>query len=239
VRLATVNLLHGVSPSDGRCDVTRLREGVATIDADALALQEVDVRQPRSGRVDQAAEAVAAMGAVAWRFAPVLRSTDGAESAYGIALLLRCPVREWRLLSLGHARMRAPIWLPVERRLVSAADEPRVAIAALLDGMSVVATHLSFVPGANVRQLRRLARWAARLPGPVVLLGDLNLPGALPHLLAGREWRSLGRLPTYPAVRPRVQFDHALGHGLLPPVRAVASLPLPVSDHRALLVTLE
>ena len=237
VRVGTLNLLHGVSPADGRCEVTRLRAAIDAIDADALALQEVDVGQPRSGGVDQAAEAAAAARAVAWRFVPVVGRPAGA--AYGIALLLRDTVREWRLLPLGRARMRAPIWLPVERRLVPTADEPRVAVAALIDGMSIVATHLSFVPGANVRQLRRLARWAGRLPGPVLLLGDLNLPGALPQLLAGRGWRSLGRLPTYPAMRPRVQFDHVLGHGVLPPVSAVVSLPLPVSDHRALVVTLE
>ncbi|HLZ38339.1 MAG TPA: endonuclease/exonuclease/phosphatase family protein, partial [Mycobacteriales bacterium] len=239
VRVATANLLHGVSPSDGRCDLTRLRAAVAAVDADALALQEVDVRQPRSGLVDQAAEAAAAAGAADWRFVPVLGDGAGAGGGYGIALLLRVPVREWRVLPLGRARLPAPIWLPVERRFVPALDEPRVAVAALLDGMSVVATHLSFVPGANVRQLRRLTGWAAQLPGPVLLLGDLNLPGALPQLIAGPGWRALGRLPTYPTLRPRVQFDHVLAHGPLPAVCAVASIPLPVSDHRALVVTLQ
>ncbi len=75
----------------------------------------------------------------------------------------------------------------------------------------MVTTHLSFVPGYNVRQLRALVRWVARMPGPVFLLGDLNLPGALPRLVTG--WRQLARQPTYPAYGPRVQFDHVLAHG--------------------------
>ena len=48
-------------------------------------------------------------------------------------------------------------------------DEPRVLLAAILDtpygDVTVAATHLSFVPGWNVRQLRSSVRALRTLPG--------------------------------------------------------------------------
>jgi endonuclease/exonuclease/phosphatase (EEP) superfamily protein YafD len=71
-------------------------------------------------------------------------------------------------------------------------------------------------------------------PGPRLLLGDLNLPGPLAARVSG--WRSLGRVRTYPAGRPRVQLDHVLASGRLPPVLATRAPMSEVSDHRALVV---
>ena len=52
------------------------------------------------------------------------------------------------------------------------------------------------------------------------------------------RWQVLGRRPTYPSPEPRVQLDHVLGGGTLPPVRSVETPVLDVSDHRALVVEL-
>ena len=81
-----------------------------------------------------------------------------------------------------------------------------------LGPLTVIGTHLSFLPGRTVRQLRALRRWAASLPAPRVLLGDLNLPGQLPTTVTG--WRRLADVRTFPAHAPRVQLDHALADGL-------------------------
>jgi len=103
--------------------------------------------------------------------------------------------------------------------------------------MTVVTAHLSFVPGWNVAQLRALARWAQAMPGPRLLAGDFNLPGAIARLASG--WVQLARVATYPSYRPRVQFDHVLSQGIPESsVRDVQALRLPVSDHRALRVDL-
>ena len=145
---------------------------------------------------------------------------------YGVGLVSRFPVRGWWIRRFRAAPFRLPLLVPMQPRprLVPVPDEPRLAIAALIEGPSgpftVVTTHLSFVPGYNVRQLRSLTRWVARMPGPVFLLGDLNLPGTLPSLVTG--WRQLARQPTYPADGPRVQFDHVLAHGSAEPVDAQA-----------------
>jgi len=254
VRLATFNVLHGRSPTDGLVDLPRLREAVSGLDADVLGLQEVDRGQPRSAGHDLVAEAAAAMGGQG-RFAPAIVGTPGErwrpardgddrgdEPAYGIGLVSRLPVRRWAVTRLPSAPVRSPVPVPgPTRRVIWLRDEPRVLLAAVLDTpagpLTVATTHLSFVPGWNGLQLRRAARALRQLPGPWVLLGDLNLPGPLPRWLIG--WRTLAALPTYPVDEPRVQLDHILGHGDgLPPVAATRALPTPLSDHRALVVDL-
>ena len=92
-----------------------------------------------------------------------------------------------------------------------------------LAGPVVVAnTHLSFVPGWNVAQLREIVRWARTLPGPRVLLGDLNLPGPVARLTS--RWTPAGRLATYPSWKPRVQLDHVLLDGLPSTAQAFPAL---------------
>mgnify|MGYP001046820343 CR=1 FL=1 len=121
-------------------------------------------------------------------------------------------------------------------------DEPWAAVAAVLEGrhgpFTVVAAHLSFVPGWNVVQLRALAKWAREMPPPRLLLGDFNLPGPVPRLASG--WTQLARVATYPSWKPRVQFDHVLADRIAEAaVRDVEALRLPVSDHCALAVDLD
>ncbi len=252
MRLATFNLLHGRSLSDGRVEPGRLAEAARTLDADIVGLQEVDRGQLRSGGADQTAQVARALGADHWRFVPAIVGTPGTtwraatdehddgSPAYGVGLVSRWPVLLWQVVRLPAARVRAPVLLPGTRRVVWLQDEPRVGVVAVVETplgrVTVGTTHLSFVPGRNGAQLRTLTAALAQLPGPRVLLGDFNLPGPLPRLLT--RWRSLARTPTYPAPAPRVQLDHVLASGELPPVTAVQALHLPVSDHRALLVQL-
>jgi len=253
VRLATWNVLNGTSLSDGRVDVPRLQAAAASLRADVLGLQEVDRGQPRSRGLDLVREVAEGTGAAAWRFVPALIGTPGGSwrvagdtddepggAGYGVGLVSAHPVRSWHVLRLAPARLRSPIVLPGSRQVIWLQDEPRAVVAAVVEGpygvMTVASTHLSFMPGWNTVQLRRAVRWLATLPGPRVLLGDLNMP-ALPAGAVSR-WTVLGRRPTYPSPQPRVQFDHVLGSGALPPVRSVDTPVLPVSDHRPLVVGL-
>lgn len=248
MRLATFNLLHGRSLDDGLVDAARLRAAVTLLDADVLGIQEVDRDQGRSHGLNLTAEVAAGMGAVDSRFVSAISGTPGEvwvaasdgdapdSAAYGIGLVSRLPVREWHVLRLPAAPVRSPILLPGTRRLMLLQDEPRVAVAAVLDGVTVATTHLSFVPVWNGVQLRKVTAWLRQLPGPRVLLGDLNMPGAVPGVLTG--WRALARTPTYPTTEPRIQLDHVLASGTLPFVMSVESPALALSDHRPLLVEL-
>ncbi|MER6592149.1 endonuclease/exonuclease/phosphatase family protein [Micromonospora purpureochromogenes] len=258
MRLATFNLLHGRSLTDGLVDPDRLTAAVQTLDADILALQEVDRDQSRSGNLDLTAIAARALDAPEHRFAAAVVGTPGeqfrplrhdddghGEPCYGVGLVSRHPVRSWQVTRLRPAPVRSPIYVPGPRGgLILLRDEPRVVLAAILDTphgpLTVAATHLSFVPGWNAHQLRRVVRALRTLPAPRILLGDLNLPAGAARLLSG--WRPLGRRPTYPAAAPRVQLDHILAdrHGLdrLPPVTAVGTPLSTISDHRPLVVDL-
>ena len=253
MRLASFNILNGRSLSDGEVDAGRLRDAVKLLDADVLGLQEVDRDQPRSHGLDLTAEVAAAMGGEG-RFAAAIIGTPGekwrpareseppAGPAYGIGLVSRLPVTRWLVTRLPSAPVRSPIVIPgPQRKVLWLRDEPRVLIAAVLDTpagpMTVGNTHLSFVPGWNGAQLRRAARALRGLPAPRVLLGDLNLPGALPRWLTG--WTPLATTPTYPAPDARVQLDHILSHGAgLPPVAGSGAREMVLSDHRALIVDL-
>ncbi|MEU6404309.1 endonuclease/exonuclease/phosphatase family protein [Streptomyces sp. NPDC046985] len=288
MRCATFNVLHGREiQRDGRPPRTAHRDpraalaaAVAGLDVDVLALQEVDRLQERSGGVDQAAAAAAAMGARDWRHASALHGravpdgewvADPAEPgarlygpddgdpvsqipSHGVALLSRSPVRAWRVLRLPPAPVRTPLRVPGKPGLTWGRDQPRAAVAAVLEGergpFTAVAVHLSFVPGWNVRQLDAVRRWIADLPRPQVLLGDFNLVGAVPRWVpnapslarsrrVGERWRDTARVPTYPAHRPVVRFDHVLVTGLGGQSSGAAHAPrTAISDHRPLVVEL-
>ena len=77
MRLATFNLLHGRSLSDGKVHAERVAAAVADLDADILGLQEVDRAQPRSGLLDLTAIAAEALDAPVHRFAAAVVGTPG------------------------------------------------------------------------------------------------------------------------------------------------------------------
>ncbi|MFD0256850.1 endonuclease/exonuclease/phosphatase family protein [Kitasatospora indigofera] len=235
LRLATFNVLHGrripdegrpsatadtdtATASDGATDVATVQplvDAIASLDADVVALQELDRLQERSGRVDQARAIAEATGAADWRYAsafharsvpgrrwvtdrsePGLRvygprgaGHDGTVPSHGIALLSRLPVLDWRARRFAAPPVALPLRVAGRAGLTVIRDHPRAALAAVLEGrrgpFTAVALHLSYVPGVNVRQLLAVHGWIAFLPRPHVLLGDFNLFGAIPAATLG------------------------------------------------------
>ena len=250
MRIATFNLLHGRSVDDGRVEPARLCDAVAALDADVLALQEVDRNQPRSHGADLTALAAEAMGAVDARFVAALIGTPGGSwtvatgeepersPGYGVALVSRYPVVSWDVVRLRAARAGLPMWLPGTRRPILVRDEPRVAVTAVIDGptgpFTVCTTHLSFVPGWNRRQLREVMGTLSGTPEPLVLLGDLNMTARPAARVSGLL--PLAAVPTFPVHRPTRQLDHVLVRGGLRATGPVESPRLALSDHRALVV---
>jgi endonuclease/exonuclease/phosphatase family metal-dependent hydrolase len=250
MRLASFNILHGRAVTDQQVDLDRLAAAIKFLDADILALQEVDRDQPRSHGADLTAVAAEAMGAVAYRFVAALAGTPGATwmaaaeddvpgtASFGISLLSRYPASSWQVLRLPQIRRRFPMWLPGPRKVIMVKEEPRAVVIGNLEtpmGPLLVAnTHLSFVPGWGRLQLRRIRRDLAAMPGTLLLMGDLNMAHPRPAQITG--YRSLATHPTFPAAAPDRQLDHILLRGELGPVIASSAPLLPVSDHRALVV---
>ena len=250
MRMATFNILHGRSAHDDQVDVDGLAECVARLDADVLALQEVDCDQPRSAMADLTAVAAEAMGAVSHRFVAAISGTPGATwmaatggeqpgtAAYGIALLSRFPALTWQVLRLPRIPGKFPMYLPGPRRVQIVDEEPRAAVLARFDTdlgpLTVANTHLSFVPGWNRVQLRRLSRDLRGFPGPRVLMGDLNMTPPTPERWA--RLRPLATADTFPVDSPDRQLDHILTDDRLLAADSCSAPQLSVSDHRPLVV---
>ena len=237
----------------------------AELAPDVIGIQECDYALARSENLNQIAEIATSIGAPFFAFAPCIIGTPGEtwrklgdgdqriitntdssshEGSYGIGIASKVEVLQWHRLELGNSPVGAPLLIPGDEsgpgkmRPIYIRDEPRVALAATLaNGYTVINTHLSFVPGFNLRQLRKLKRWAAELEkatGTIAInMGDLNLPKNLP--VVGSQWKSLATQATYPSWGAKIQFDYILSKAL------VTSQHLPtvltgVSDHLPLSV---
>ena len=246
MRVATFNILGGRVPTDQHVDTAGLHDAVKQLDADILALQEVDQNQHRSGYADLTSVAAEAMDAPHHRFVAAMSGSPGAtwvaadgdeqpdDAAYGIALLSRYPVKGWEVVRLEPVPLQVPMRFKGRARPYLVRDEPRVAvvatIAAPVGDYTVVCTHLSFIPWWNTRQLRKVVRATANC-GTLVLMGDLNMG---PDAVA----RVTGMAPaashvTFPADAPNEQIDHIMLRGGLRASESGAGA-LPISDHRAL-----
>ena len=162
-----------------------------------------------------------------------------ARPLYGIALISRYPVLRWQITRLPAAPIRSPVYVP-KAGLLLLKDEPRVLLAAVVETprgpVTVATTHLSFVPGWNVRQLR--AAVDLRPAGQPGTDGEaLPLPLGVPLDLVAER-------------RPRPDHRHLAAHDV-PELRqlvdrgsaeqapdacdaCVAAIDRGIDDHRAL-----
>jgi endonuclease/exonuclease/phosphatase family metal-dependent hydrolase len=164
---------------------------------------------------------------------------------YGISIISKVPVKSWLRLELGRSYLGMPLAVGNEKgklALIYVKDEPRVAIAAVLEnGWTVINTHLSFVPLVNIYQLFKLSRWARALEREystrVVLLGDFNLPGGIPSKLT--LWKRATQSLSYPSWSPKISFDYILmREEHLKQSSEVIAPNLDISDHRPITIDL-
>jgi endonuclease/exonuclease/phosphatase family metal-dependent hydrolase len=247
LRAVTWNVRTCRRREDERVDLDLTVATLRSLDADLVALQEIDRDQDRSDRADQARALGEALG-MRWWCAPALLGPanypdcwrepgpegDPEGPAYGVALLSRLAAEAVRAVPLPRPRGRG---------------EPRVALLARVRAgerpLSVAVTHLSQAP----RGRRAPAPVAAASPGrraaARLLLGDLNLWLPMVRLASLPGWRPLVRGGTFrnrapERLLPTVQIDHVLAHnGDALRVRRAWIAAGPVSDHRAAVVDLE
>ena len=195
ISLVSYNI-HGCIGRDGRYDSGRILEVLRELEADVIALQEVETLRAGSDLLSYLAQGT---GTTA-HAGPTLSLGEG---HFGNALLTRFPITYVQHVDLTYHRR-----------------EPRAAIGADLDcghgvKLRAVATHLGLGPRERRFQVRRLLK-LFRTPRdwPAVLMGDLN-----EWLLWGRPLRWLHAyfdrspaLPTFPARLPLFALDRILVH---------------------------
>jgi endonuclease/exonuclease/phosphatase family metal-dependent hydrolase len=167
----------------------------------------------------------------------------GADQFYGIAIISKLQVLQWHRLELGRSLIGMPLAVGNAKgrmALIYVKDEPRVAMAAVLEnGWIVINTHLSFVPLVNIYQLFKLARWAKKLEiecgGEVLLTGDFNLPWGIPSRLL--PFKRATQANSYPSWKPAISFDYILARSNnLAKMREHHHSAIAISDHRPLSV---
>jgi len=151
--------------------VAEIARALRELRPDVAGLQELHRGTLQARGRDQAAELVAGTG-LPGRFGPSLEMVGGGR--YGNALLSGGEVLEARVRGLPGS------------------GEPRSVLTARLRiagrELSVLVTHLSawgpFAAGQRRRQVACLVEIVRRTPGPVVVLGDLNVGPRSPELAA-------------------------------------------------------
>jgi endonuclease/exonuclease/phosphatase family metal-dependent hydrolase len=261
MKVTSWNLLHGMTiPPKSDDDFAGLAAAASALQTEVLAIQEVDHNLARTNHANQCANIALAMGASDWAFAPGIIGSPESKwrnagtkiignhasdaevesGSYGIGIVSKIKVLKWHRLDLGRSLIGAPLLIPNtetgKAKAIYIKDEPRVALAAQLEnGWTVINTHLSFVPGMNLIQLAKLRKWADTFGEKVLLMGDFNLPSAIPAI--GSKWQSLYAQNTYPSWKPKIQFDYILSKGVaLKDVIQVPTTASGISDHLPLTI---
>ena len=237
LRVMTYNV-HRCIGLDGKVAPERIARIIARHEPDIIALQELDVGQPRTHRIDQA-ERIARLLRMSHHFHPVIDLTRG---QYGNAILSRYPTRLVQaeqlpqLLNLRSLEPRGALWVTVD-----------------IDGVAVqvINCHLSIWPRERFAQAGALAgaRWLAdpRCRSPVIFCGDLNAtPGSPTYrrlMGAVRDSQSDLKMPCIPRTWSSRYPISRIDHIFLSPDMTVSEVTVPrtmldqiASDHLPLLV---
>jgi endonuclease/exonuclease/phosphatase family metal-dependent hydrolase len=229
IQVATWNIRRGHG-MDNRTDLERTAQGLQSLSADVIGLQEVDLGAGRSGKVNQPEFLGQQLG-----YHPAFGSfMDFDGGRYGLGLVSRYP--------LAH----------VEELRLPDGNEPRVALVAELTlpdnrRVLVVNVHFDWVKDDNFRlaQAKQVAEYLQRQELPWILLGDFNDQPDSPTLKLFREFainaeKVDDQRGTYPADKPKSEIDFIFAgprsRWSVSPAEVIAD-PL-TSDHRPVRATL-
>lgn len=235
LRVATYNV-HSCVGMDGRVSIRRVARAIRRLDADVVALQELDVGRGRTDSRDQAME-IANELRMDFHFHPALRVE---EELYGDAVLSRLPMRLVKAGALPGPKGREPrgaLWVKIE------------FAGAEID---LIDTHFGLSAAERVAQAKALVgpEWmgSPEFGERAILLGDFNaLPGTEAYRVLNRRLPDAQRRhgsskPTYYGRMPFGRIDHVFASEALRPVRVEVrrdDLTRRASDHLPLAVDFE
>ena len=240
LRVATYNV-HGCVGIDGKRSESRIAEVIASMSADIVGLQELDVNRTRSAGVDQAALIAQQLG---WHhvFEPAMRHAN--DEYYGNAIISRYPLTRRRAIALPGSgtwycrETRGAIWAETE---------------TAMGAIHIVTTHFALGRAERLGQGRLLvgADQLGAIPRgePLVLAGDFNsLPGSPTVALLRSVLRDVRvatgaarRHRTYPTRFPVAAVDHIFVNEVLQPMTIAShrtALARTASDHFPLVAEL-
>lgn len=218
VRVVSYNIRHALG-EDGKINLGRIAAVLEQLDADVIALQEVDRYRVRSGMQDQIAWLGEKLG-MSWHYAPTLQN---GWSQYGNALLSRLPIVDYGVAELGG--MREP------RNLM------RMQVLGPAGPVTVFNTHLGVLQEERRAQVERVLELVGHLGGPAVLMGDFNMSDD--HLFMQEllvEWQPI------PLAGGTMSDGSKADHVLVRPLAAVMQGQVhhsQASDHGALAATID
>lgn len=210
LQVASYNIHRGFG-RDGRYEPQRILQVLQELDADIIALQEVDLLRPGTPQILPWLAARTNLTAVAG----MVQSKP--EGDYGNALLTRFPIKEVRRwdLSVGTHEPRGVLDLDVNWNGRS---------------IRVLNTHLGLWPRERFKQVQRLLELLdVRRPDLTLLMGDLNEWQVRGKLLQGlrRMFGSPAAPVTFPARWPLLALDRIWA--------APASALVAIQAHRTIL----
>jgi Metal-dependent hydrolase len=239
LRVATYNV-HGCVGMDGQRSEGRIAEVIASMSADIVGLQELDLGRARSAHADQAALIATQLG---WKyhFHPAMRSGD---EQYGNAIVSRFPIELKRAAEMPGAapwycrEQRGAIWMQAKTDL---------------GPVHIINTHFGL--GRTERRLQAKLligpTWLGSVPRnePSILLGDFNsVRTSRAYRLIGEHLRDVralvrpsGAFRTFPTRFPSLAVDHIFVNAALSPTQLnVHRTPLArlASDHFPLVCVL-
>jgi endonuclease/exonuclease/phosphatase family metal-dependent hydrolase len=238
LRVMSYNI-HICQGMDKKFDPQRIADVIKREDVDVVALQEVDSKARRSGKVDQLAK-LARLTGMHGVFGKA-RDFDGGE--YGQAILSRQPIEKLevhKLTAMGEQLA------PTDERIALFAT---IKQQRPLPDLIFVGTHLHHVSDAfrvsEATVLNGLLGDAmAKREPAVILLGDFNAkPDSKVITMMREKWddptAAVG--DTFPADKPDRTIDYVMlpkGHGWKVVSAKVVDEPL-ASDHRPVVVELQ
>lgn len=194
LRVLLLNIQHGAN-SDGQLQLEALAAFLKEQRADVVVLNEVQRRRSESSYADEAQFLRRKLGLSA----AVNMNANLWPSGHGNLLLSRFPI------------------VDVRRHYLPGEGEQRGLLEAGLNvsgyRVTLLVTHLAPAKAPREVQADYISRRATEIPGPKILVGDLNAPpndSGVTALIAGIGGGAPTPAPTYPSHNPRVRADYIL-----------------------------
>ena len=203
VTVMTYNIHHANPPSREKehIDLDTIAATIRNAKADIVAIQELDSAVTRSGNSFQL-KLLAEKLNMYYYFAKAIAYQGG---SYGVGILSRYPIREMKTIQLpkiegftGEDRVLAVVKLTLPKN----------------KDVYFGCTHLDVSKEENrILQTKAIADFAAKLPAPFIMGGDLNSTNekaAIQQLYNVLQDASSKQEPTIPVLKPARRIDYIL-----------------------------